>query len=124
MSKGTYDADIARYICGTLDLVYHGIVEDTDTKEKTAHISYKGMEQLNFQITLTDDYYPNSIHLCFPMKIKKSSNEVSDIDTNLITVSNVFVHLIKEISITSTGMTNSSYPHSHQTRSVNILILC
>ena len=33
------------------------------------------------------------------MKIKKSSNEASDIDTNLITSKKIFARLIKEISI-------------------------
>ena len=43
---GTYNADIAEYIPGLLDLIYQGIIEDIDTKEKAAHISYKDMEQL------------------------------------------------------------------------------
>ena len=68
-------------------------------KEKVAHITYKDMEQLDFQIMLTDNYYPNQ-NLYFSIKIKKSSNKVSDIDTNLITVNNCFDHLIKEISTT------------------------
>ena len=57
-------------------MVYQGMLGDTDTKEKVAHSSYKDMEQLDFQIMLTENYYvnPNSIHLCFLMKIKKSSN--------------------------------------------------
>ena len=69
--KGTYDADIGKYIPGMLDLIYQGMIEDIDTKEKAAHTSYKDMEQLDFQIMLTDNYYvnPNSIHLCLPMKI-------------------------------------------------------
>ena len=73
-----------------MDLMYQGMIGDTDTKEKTAHISYKYMEQLDFQIMLTDNYYvnPNSIHHYFPMKIKKSSNEARDIDTDIITVNN------------------------------------
>ena len=63
---GTYDADI-----GTLDLTSEGKLEDIDWKEKAAHISYKDMEQLDFQIMLTDNYYvnPNSMHLSFLMKI-------------------------------------------------------
>ena len=69
IKTGKYDADIARYIPGTLDMVYQGMLEDIDTKEKATHISYKDMEQLDFQIILTGNYYvnPNSIHLCFPM---------------------------------------------------------
>ena len=37
------------------------------------------------------------------MKIKKSSNEKRDIDSDIITVNNFFAHLIKEISITRYG---------------------
>ena len=64
-------AGIASYIPRNLDLVYQEMIEVIDIKEKTAHISYKDMEQLDFQIMLTDNYYvnPNSIHLCFPMKL-------------------------------------------------------
>ena len=60
------------------------------------------MEELDFQILLADEYYvnPNSIHICFPVKRKKFSNAAADIDGDLITVNNLFAHLIKEISIT------------------------
>ena len=70
------------------------------------------MEQLDFQIMLTDNYYvnPNSIHLCFPMKIKKSSNEAQDIDSDLITVNNFFGHLVKEISVTKYGSNKELIP--------------
>ena len=81
-------------------MVFQGMLEGIDTKEKVAHSSYKGMEQLDFQIMLTDNYSvkPNSIHICFSMKIKKASNVLDDIDPNMVTV-NVFGHLVKEISI-------------------------
>ena len=48
------------------------------------------MEQLDFQIMLADNYYvnSNSMHLCFPIKIKQLSNEENGIDSNLITVNN------------------------------------
>ena len=51
-----------------LELLDQGMLEDTDTKEQPAHISYKDMENLEFQILLTNNYYtnPNSIHICFP----------------------------------------------------------
>ena len=74
-------------------MVFQGLLEDIDTKEKVAHSSSKDMEQLDFQIMLTNNHYvnPNSIHLCFSMKIKKSSNEAQDIDSDLITVNNFLV---------------------------------
>ena len=44
------------------------------------------MENLDFQILLTDNYYtnPNSMHLCFPMKIRKATNKDADIDGNMM----------------------------------------
>ena len=62
------------------------------------------MENLDFQILLTDNYYtnPNSMHLCFPTKIKKLSDNDADIDAHLITVNN-FARFIKEISVTKYG---------------------
>ena len=77
-------------------MVYQGMLEDIDRKEKVAHSSYKDMEQLDFQVMLTDNYYvnPNSIHLCFPMKIKKATSMFADIDSDMITVNNIFGHLV------------------------------
>ena len=81
------------------------MLEDIDTKEQPAHISYKGMENLDSQIMLTNNYYTNAngTHVCFPMKIKQKSDEDNDIDTELITVNNFFAHLVKKTSVTRYG---------------------
>ena len=70
---------------------FQGILEDIDTKQKVTHSSYNDMEQLDFQILLTGNYYinTNSIHICFPMKIKKKNSQNLDIDADLITVNNL-----------------------------------
>ena len=83
ISTGRYDEDIAKYIPELLELKFQDMLEDTDTREKVAHSSYTDMEQLDFQILLTNNYYtnPNSIHICFPIKIKKETNQNPDIDT-------------------------------------------
>ena len=93
-----YDADLAKYIPGMLDLVYQQMIENIDTKEQVAHIFYKDMEMLEFQIMLSNEYYtnPNSIDICLPIKIKKVTNEANDIDYDLITVNNFFLHLLKK----------------------------
>ena len=72
ISTAKYDADIARYIPGILEMKFQGMLEDIDPRGKVAHSSYKEMEELDFHILLTENYYvnPNSIHLCFPMKTK------------------------------------------------------
>ena len=76
---GRYDEDSAKYITGLLELKLQEMFEDIDTREKVAHPSYTDMEQLDFQILLTDNYYinPKSIHVCFPMKVKKKHQSES-----------------------------------------------
>ena len=65
INMGKYDADIAKYIPGLLDLAIQGMLDDIDTRKKVVHPSYKDMEQLDFQILLTENNYvnPNRIHL-------------------------------------------------------------
>ena len=72
-NTGKYDANLAKYIPGLLELAFQGMLDDIDTREKVPHPSYKDMEQLDFQILLTENYYvnPYSIHICFPIKKKK-----------------------------------------------------
>ena len=41
----------------------------------------------------------NSLDICFPIKIKKSTNEVNDIDAAMIMVNNFFAYWIKEVDI-------------------------
>ena len=70
------------------------------------------MDELDFQILLTGNYYvnPSSIHVYFPMKIKKSTSQTTDIVSDLITVNNFFAHLIKVISITKHGSDRKLIP--------------
>ena len=97
-----YNADIAKYIFGVVEMKFQRMLEVIETREKVVRPSYKNMKEFDFQILLIDNYFvnPSNIHLCFPMKIKKSSNDASDIDDDLITVNNFFAPLIKEISVT------------------------
>ena len=105
INMGKYDADLVKYIPGLADLAIQGMLDDIDIREKVAHPFCKDKEQLDFQILLIENYYVNTanIHICFPIKIKKKSNNSSDIDDDLITVNNFFAHWVKEISITKFG---------------------
>ena len=88
------------------------MIEEINTKEQPAHISYKDMENLEFQIMLTSSYYtnPNSMHICFAIKMKKATNNDDDIDTDLITVNNFFAYPIKELNITKYGNNRQLMP--------------
>ena len=86
------------------------------------------MEQLDFQILKTENYYvnPNGIHICFPIKIKKGTNKSPNIDADLIPVNNFFAHWVKEISITKYG-SDKELPPTFSTffmKSTNALIAC
>ena len=72
INTGWYDKDIAKYTPSLLERKFEVMLQDIDIREKVAHSSYTDMKQLDFQILLTDNYYsnPNSIHICFPIKIK------------------------------------------------------
>ena len=109
---GRYDKDLAKYIPGLLELTFQSMLEDIDTGEKTDHPSYTDMEQLDFQILLTKNYYVNrnGIHICFPIKIKKGTNKASNIDADLITVNDFFAHWVKEVSITKYGCDKELHP--------------
>ena len=121
-----YNADLAKYIPGLMDLAIQLMPDDIDTREKVAHPSYKDKEQLDFQILLTENYYvnPSNIHICFPIKIKKQSNNSSDIDSDLITVNNFFAHWVKEISITKYGSDKELIQLFVLGKFINILIKC
>ena len=75
------------------------MLDDIDTKEKVAHSSYADMQELDFQILLTDNCFvnPSRIYIYFPIKIKKSTNNASDIESDLMS-QQCFAHFVKEIS--------------------------
>ena len=89
ISTGKYDEDIGRYIPGILELKFQWMVEDINIREKVTPSSCTDMEELDFQIILTDNYYvnPNSIHICFHMKIKKKK-KLTKLWTLMMTVNN------------------------------------
>ena len=73
INKGKYDENVAKQITGTLKLMFSGMLENVTTEEQTAHLPYKGIKNIEFQILLRPNYDTscNSFHICFPIKIKK-----------------------------------------------------
>ena len=67
--------------------------------------AYKYLKTAEFTIQLSENQYMNfhSVHLVFPLKIKKNTNVVNDILATEITVNNFFAHWIKEIDIKHLG---------------------
>ena len=77
---GKYDGDGARYIPGTLDLVYQGMLDDIKTIEQVVHPSYKDKETFDFQLLLDKNLYTDfkfkQSSLCFYFKNKKSYRRI------------------------------------------------
>ena len=86
MDRAEYDAELARYIPGILELVYQGMLDDIKTVEQVAHQSYQGLETLDFQLLLDKNRYTdlNSLHICFPMRIRKATDVTANIEANMI----------------------------------------
>ena len=59
VDRGEYDADVARYITGTLDLVYQCMIDKIKTIEQPAHPSYKDKKTFDFQLLLDKNHYTN-----------------------------------------------------------------
>ena len=97
IDKDEYDANIARYIPGTLELAYQGILDDIKTIEQVAHPSYKDLETFDFQLLLDKNLYTNlnSVPFVFPIKFKKKADINVDIGADLIIVNNFFCALDK-----------------------------
>ena len=112
VDTGEYDANIARYIPGTLELAYQGMLDGIKTIEQVAHPSYKDLETFDFQLLLVKNLYTNlnSVHFVFPIKFLKKSDINADIGVDLITVNNLFAHWIKEIRITQYGTNKELTP--------------
>ena len=59
IEHGICDANICRYITGTLDLVFQGMTEKIKTIESPTDTRYKDKEVLEFDLTLDKDHYTN-----------------------------------------------------------------
>ena len=89
-----YDADIARYIPETLNLVFQGVIDKIKAIEQLADTTNKDKEKLDFELILDKNNYTNlkSLQICFPVKFKKFSNLAQDVDANFYPVNNFFAH--------------------------------
>ena len=103
-----------RYIPGTLDLVYQGMIDKIRTIEQPAHPSYKDNETFDFQLLLNKNQHTNlnSLHICFPIRFRKAANATAAIDATMAPVNNFFAHWVKELDITKYGTNKQSIPTS------------
>ena len=120
---GIYNTNIARYVLGTLDLVFQGMIEKIKTIEFPADTTYKDKENSEFDLTLDNDHYTNlkSLHLCFPIRFRKLSNADQIIPG---TLNNFFAQWIKEIDIMKYGANKSLIPTTSLKEIYRFLMKC
>ena len=123
---GEYDADLARYIPGTLELAFQGMLDDIKTMEQVAHTSSKDLETFDFNLILDKNLYTHlrSLHFVYPIKFKKKRNINADIGEDLITLNNFFAHWIKVISITKYGTNIELIPTATHRKCISTQRVC
>ena len=114
VDRSEYDADVVRYIPGSLELVYQGMIDKIKTIEQPAHPSYKDKETFDFQLLLDKNYYTklNSLHIHFPIRFRKSTNATAAVDATMAPANNFFAHWVKEINVTKYGTDKQLIPTS------------
>ena len=112
IERGIYDVDIARYIPGTLDRVFQGMIEKTMTIKQPVDPSNKGKEVLDFELILDNSFYTNlkGLHICFLIHFKKQSNAAANLNADIYPVNNFFAYWIKEIDILKYDTNKSLIP--------------
>ena len=94
-----------RYLTGLAKPLYQGELKGTLSKKAYADDTCKNLETAEFTTQLSANQFINfhSIHLVFPLKIKKKTNVANDILVTEITINSFFAHWIKEIDIKRLG---------------------
>ena len=85
--------DVTRSLTGIDRQRYQGLIYFTKTIRNLAGSNHKDLQTIEFKIKLIANQYMklNSVHLCLPINIKKSTAKTTNIDRNMITVNN-FLH--------------------------------
>ena len=114
VDRGEYNANVARYIPGTLDLAFQGMIDKIKTIKQLAQASCKDKETFDFQLLLDKNQSKNlnSLRICFPIRFRKLTNATTAVGSMLIPVNNFFAHWIKEIDITKYGTNKQLIPTS------------
>ena len=94
IDTGRGQAELIRYLPGLAKPLYQGQLKGTIQKKAYADDTYKDFKTAEFNIQLSSNQYMNfhNVHLVFPLKIKKKTNNANDILTTEITVNN-FLHI-------------------------------
>ena len=91
---GSAPERLIRYIPSLVKPTYQGQISGTQEKRAYADDTYRDLKIAEFNIQLTANQYMNfhNVHLVFPLKIKKQTNNANNILATKIPVNNFFAH--------------------------------
>ena len=101
VSPGKADGDMARYFPNILPVTRQTQVTGKVPGKAYASVTYTDKKQLEFLLDLTANTYSNFItmEMCLPLRFTKKSNKNLQMDAQMITVNNFFVHWFTDIDI-------------------------
>ena len=94
---GNAPGKLIKYIPSLAKPTYQGKISGTQEKRAYADDMYRDLKIAEFNIQLTANQYMNfhNVHLVFPLRIKKRTNNANNILATDIPVNNFFAHWIK-----------------------------
>lgn len=93
---GVYNADIVRYIPGTLALIFQEMLQKVWTIEQPAHPSHNNKQVLYFVLIVDKNYNTNlkNVHVCFLIRFRKLTNAATNLANDLIPVNSFLEHWV------------------------------
>ena len=90
------------------------MIDKIKTMQQPTHPSYKDKETFDFQLLLDRNQYTNlnSLHICFPIRLRKLKNAAAAIEGIMVSVNNFFAHWLKGIKIIKYGTNRQLIPMS------------
>ena len=81
LEKDNAESGLLRYLPGLAEPLYQGQIKGTIEKKSYADDTYKDLKIAEFNIQLSSNQYMNfhNLHLVFPLKTKKSTNEANNL---------------------------------------------
>ena len=95
------DGDLSRYFSNTLPITRQVQIAGELPRKAYASVTYSDKKQLELILDLTTSLYRNysTMEICLPLKFIKESNKALQMDTQMMTVNNLFRHWFTDIDI-------------------------
>ena len=95
------DGDLSRYYPNILPTTRQLQIAGELPRKAYASVIYSDQKQLQFVIELTANTYSNYsiMEVCLPLKFTEKTNKALQMDTNMVTVNNLFRHWFTDIDV-------------------------